>query len=231
MKTLAFIPARAGSKSIQGKNTAMLYGRPLILWTLKKCLESSHIDDVVVSTNCPLVKDVCRNISDVTIDNRPEHLCTDDSPVADALHEYLSREGTDDYDVIMLAQPTSPFIRYIDIHKVAIMMENTYFNTAQTVTEVPHNMHALNQRVITGGSCTFTHPDIRKGMYNKQLKDTRYKFGNLVAVRRNTFMKSRDFWETPSAPIKIGQPYDMDIDTMYDLTIANLIAKNLYLEE
>ena len=51
MKTVAIIPARGGSKGIPRKNMRLLHGRPLIEYAILNALESSYIDDVVVSSD------------------------------------------------------------------------------------------------------------------------------------------------------------------------------------
>ena len=48
---IGIIPARAGSKGLPGKNTRLLCGKPLIVWTIEKALRSRHLDRVVVTTD------------------------------------------------------------------------------------------------------------------------------------------------------------------------------------
>ena len=38
-RVMALIPARAGSKGLPGKNTRLLCGKPLIVWTIEKALK------------------------------------------------------------------------------------------------------------------------------------------------------------------------------------------------
>ena len=43
---LAIIPARGGSKGLQGKNIKDICGKPLIAWSVEAGLGSKHIDEV-----------------------------------------------------------------------------------------------------------------------------------------------------------------------------------------
>ena len=48
MSTLAFVPARGGSRGIPGKNIRLFCGRPLIWWTLSALNRAAGIDDIVI---------------------------------------------------------------------------------------------------------------------------------------------------------------------------------------
>ena len=45
------IPARAGSKGVPGKNTALVAGKPLIVWTIEAALGAGCLDRILVSTD------------------------------------------------------------------------------------------------------------------------------------------------------------------------------------
>lgn len=49
--SIAFIPARAGSKRLPGKNTMPFLGKPMIGWTIEAALKSECFSRVVVSTD------------------------------------------------------------------------------------------------------------------------------------------------------------------------------------
>ena len=51
MSITAFIFARSGSKRIPNKNIKNFAGKPLIAWTIEKCLSVKEIKRVIVSTD------------------------------------------------------------------------------------------------------------------------------------------------------------------------------------
>ena len=55
MYNVAFIPVRAGSKSIKNKNIQPINNKPLIYWTVKAASDS-NIDCVYVSTDSNDIK-------------------------------------------------------------------------------------------------------------------------------------------------------------------------------
>lgn len=99
------IPARAGSKRCPGKNTRMLSGKPLFLWTVDAAL-AANVAHIIVSTDDPVVKAWLGYKHRFSIhDRKPEH-ATDDAPdfawVSD-LREMIQTP------VFAICRPTSPF--------------------------------------------------------------------------------------------------------------------------
>ena len=114
-KVLAIIPARAGSKGVQGKNYREVCGLPLVEWSIRAALKSEYIDMVIVTSNCPNVRavtDIYRKEFGKKIGflQRPEELCTDESPTEDAIVHALGKLVKNDIvmDYVVLLQPTSP---------------------------------------------------------------------------------------------------------------------------
>ena len=104
-KTIAIIPARGGSKSIPRKNIKMLYGKPLIVWTIKQAL-ASKIDEVYVSTENGEITDIAQKAG-AKIIKRPIKLAQDDISTESVLL-HASKVLKDDYDIMILLQCTSP---------------------------------------------------------------------------------------------------------------------------
>ena len=55
---VAVIPARAGSKRLPGKNHALFFGKPLIVWTIEAAQGCGSIQRIVVSTDDPVVMEL-----------------------------------------------------------------------------------------------------------------------------------------------------------------------------
>ena len=103
MRILGFIPARAGSQGIPHKNLQSLGGKPLYKWVLETALESRFFDDVIVSTED---KWILKN--DTHAIKRSDRNSQNNSQVIDAVFEFLK---TEEYDMVSVLQPTSPFLR------------------------------------------------------------------------------------------------------------------------
>lgn len=58
MKRIAIIPARGNSKRIPNKNIKDFFGKPIICYSIEAALGSGLYDEVMVSTDCKLIKDI-----------------------------------------------------------------------------------------------------------------------------------------------------------------------------
>ena len=108
---VAFIPARAGSKRVPGKNIRRLAGHPLIAYTINAALDSGVFDAVVVSTDSEDYAAIARHYGAEVPFLRPVELAGSLSPdiewVEHALQslEYLNRN----YEAFSILRATSPF--------------------------------------------------------------------------------------------------------------------------
>ena len=76
MKTLAFIPARGGSKGIPKKNIKKFNGKPLIYWTIKQAVKSKLISDTYVSSDSNEILKIASKYG-ASIIKRPKNISGD----------------------------------------------------------------------------------------------------------------------------------------------------------
>lgn len=77
-KTFAFIFARGGSKGLPGKNVKTLNGKPLIQYSIETAKRTLEINEIFVSTDCPVIAAVAHQ-NGAKIIERPKELATDTS--------------------------------------------------------------------------------------------------------------------------------------------------------
>ena len=112
LKILGLIPARMGSKEVPGKNMKLLGGLPLIQYTLEAATQSTLLDAILVSTDCPETALLANCFAKTTAPFlRPEHLAVDSSPMIDVVTHALNWLGQTQtyFEYIVLLQPTCPF--------------------------------------------------------------------------------------------------------------------------
>lgn len=108
MKTIAIIPARGGSKRIEGKNIQLLGEFPLIAHSILYAQKNSEIiDDIYVSTDDAEIKKTALQFGAKVID-RPVSISGDLEPTVSALKHALQMIGPDVENVVLL-QATNPF--------------------------------------------------------------------------------------------------------------------------
>ena len=111
MKIIAIIPARGGSKSIPGKNTKILNGKPLIEYIAKAAMGSKFIDKVFLSTENKKIMDIGLKLGLEVPFLRSEDLAKDDTPTLPVIQEMvklLEVKNIYNPDVIVTLQATSP---------------------------------------------------------------------------------------------------------------------------
>lgn len=110
---VAVMPLRGGSRSIPGKNTKLIAGRPLYAWALEQALASGCFDEVVVCSDCAAIRaSVCARFgAAVTVTDRSPGGASDTAPSEAVLLELIDRIR---FDVVALVQATSPLTRAED---------------------------------------------------------------------------------------------------------------------
>lgn len=97
MKLLGVILARAGSEGLRGKHLKLLLGKPVIGYTLEHARAARRLTKVVVSTDCPMIRELAIAHGFQTIE-RPAVLCTSEASVQDVMvHAMHTVESAGDF--------------------------------------------------------------------------------------------------------------------------------------
>lgn len=114
MKTVAFIPARGGSKSIKEKNIMQLGGKPLVYWTVLACVNSKSIEKVFVSTDSDKIKKTVESFGfeGVEVISRSPETASDTATSESALVEFCENYK---FEKVIFLQATSPLTKSGDL--------------------------------------------------------------------------------------------------------------------
>ena len=129
-KYLAIIPARGGSKGIPGKNIIDVAGRPLIAYSIevaKLMTENNIAAKAIVSTDSEEIADISKKLGIDVPFLRPAELSGDKAKSIDFLLHALKfyEEQGEEFDAIILLQPTSPLRTYEDIKEAVEIYESS----------------------------------------------------------------------------------------------------------
>lgn len=110
---IAFIPVRAGSKSIPLKNIKIINGKPLVYWTAKSANDAKCIDKVIIATDSNEIKTVVKDFAlpKVKIYDRDAQNATDTASTESVVLEYLDKSDLKPDDNFFLIQATSPMLK------------------------------------------------------------------------------------------------------------------------
>ena len=115
---IAFIPVRAGSKSIPLKNIKILNGKPLVYWTAKASQDAKCIDKIIIATDSEEIKKIVLNFgfNKLEVYDRDSANAQDTSSTESVMVEYIKKTKLNPEDNFFLIQATSPLLKskYID---------------------------------------------------------------------------------------------------------------------
>jgi CMP-N,N'-diacetyllegionaminic acid synthase len=105
---VAFVPARAGSERVPGKNIRPLAGHPLLAYAIATAQQSGVADRVICSTDSEAIAEIARWYGADVPFLRPAEYATSTSPDVEWITDTI-RRLPERYDLFAIVRPTSPF--------------------------------------------------------------------------------------------------------------------------
>jgi len=135
-RTIAFIPARGGSKSIPLKNIKLLCGKPLIFWSVSALEKVGCINEIVVATDSNEIEEVVLsfNFEKVKIYRRLPENATDTATTESVMIEYIRQSSLNDNDIFILVQATSPLTHGKHFSEALELYNNSEYDSLLTCT-------------------------------------------------------------------------------------------------
>ena len=205
---VAFIPARADSKRLKGKNTMHLGGDTLIARTVNYALRSKLFTRIVISTDIdPDVLEVTET-GNVDILKRSEELSADDISTDDVIRGFIESDIMNNDTIIMLLQVTSPLRNEEHMKKAMKLYEKTD-NHVVSVNRIT-NPVIIDEDIITSES---------------GLNICRQN-GALFIFRVKEFIEHNCIPITGATPFYMNEIDSIDIDYEYQYSAVKAIAEN-----
>jgi CMP-N,N'-diacetyllegionaminic acid synthase len=221
-KVIAIIPARGGSKGLPGKNIRALGAKPLIAWTIESALGNKLIDKTVVSTDCSKIAAVSKSFGAEVPFIRPGWLSTDEASTADVVLHVLN-SIKEQFDVILLLQPTSPFRNSGHIQDALEIYDNSNKPSLVSICESqksPYLMFSLED----DGALEPVIKDKKKFSRRQDLPKTYCLNGAIYVIDVEFFLKHKEFLFEDSQSYLMDVESSIDIDSLIDLKLAQLFV-------
>ena len=227
MSCIAIIPARAGSKGLPGKNTALIEGKSLVQLAIETALSIPEITRVVVTSDDVPVQKIASDLgAEVVV--RPAELAQDNSPIESAILHALASLNLDptSTDVLTVIQPTSPLR---DKQLLATSISNFIKNGSQGsvfgVVEVEH--HPAKMLVINGDFVVpFTKVEDLSAP-RQQLNRVVRQSGSIYITNLQQFLSLGTLFINPVGWVAVSGAEAIDIDTAQDLALAQETAREI----
>lgn len=225
----AVIIGRAGSKGLPGKNAKLLINRPLVAYTIEHALASEHVNRILVSSDCPQIKDAARQYANVEIVDRPTHLASDTAPI-DSAARHAIEHSQDTSEIIVILYANVPLRPKDLIDRAVEFLVTTGADSAQSYATVG-KYHPYWESSINDADGKVT-PFIENTIYRRQdLPPLFIPDGGVIAVTRTALMtvipdQPHAFLGTDRRAIKTEPGEVIDIDSPIDLMVAEAILKS-----
>lgn len=222
MKILYLIPARGGSKGIPHKNIKLLYGKPLIQYSIDVARQLAEDNDICVSTDDIEIKTVAENLGLEVPFLRPDYLASDTAGTSDVIVHALnfySNQGTN-YDVVVLLQPTSP-LRTVQNIKDCLALYDDTLDMVTTVKE--SSVSAVLCRENQNG---FLEQVIGENNVRRQDAAKLYEYNGAVYVINSDAIKEKGLGGfTKIKKCVMDEKSSVDIDTLLDWKFVESLMK------
>jgi len=230
MTILGLITARGGSKAIPKKNVRLLAGKPLIAWTIEVALQCGELSRIVVSTDDDEIAHVARHWGAEVPFIRPTELASDDSShisvILHAIHWIEDNEGFYP-EYVMLLQPTSPFRTAEDIRSSIELAKERLAVAVVSVCKAERHPYICKRILEDGTLGDFITTDI--GYLRRQALPPAYALNGAIYLNERVSLL-RDQTLLPIGTLAYVMPAErsLDIDTIWDWHLAELILKDQY---
>lgn len=222
MKFLGIIPARGGSKGVNKKNIRLVNNKPLIGYTIEAAQKSKLLTDFLVTTDSDEIIDVIKKYN-CNYQRRSSNNAQDKTPIEPVLFEVLENI-TQNYDGIMLLQPTAPGRTSQDIDNVIQMFSlDKNLECVVSVVELedihPARMYTIDKDVLQ---------PLQKENEKKRRQDlvpVYLRNGCIYAITTKAFLKNKKLILDSKKPYIMPESKWINIDTERDLILAEVLLK------
>lgn len=226
-KILAIIPARGGSKGLPNKNIKPLCGKPLIGWSIEQAEGSAYIDEIFVSTDSAEIASVAESFGIEVPFLRPAELATDTSPSSGfVLHtiDYYRSQG-EEFDYILLLEPTSPLRDVADINTAIEQLLN--HKSAKSIVgvskvEATHPAFLVN---LSKEGLLEPYLGEMKALRRQELNDLYFFEGSLYLSEIDYYIKTESFYHNLTLPYVVPKYKSYEVDDIVDFYIIEKLLE------
>lgn len=225
---LAIVTARGGSKGLPGKNIKILNGKPLIAWTIEQIQNSRLIDNLIVSTDCNEIAEVCERYGAKVPQLRPASLATDTASSMDVLAYVLAGEERNKriYDYVMLLEPTSPLRKADDLDNIIrLAIDNPEKDGVISVGKIQLEHPMLAKKISNEGVVIPYVSDIPVAYQRQQHDEALFPYGVGYLIKTSVLKREHTIYTSNILPYYIERWQNYEIDDIYDFKCVETIMQ------
>ena len=227
LKVLGIITARGGSKGIPKKNIKDLGGRPLIAYTVVAAKKSKLLTRVILSTDDEEVANIAKDYGCEVPFMRPSELAQDISTSIDVLKHAINwvRENEkQEYDYIMILQPTSPLRIAEDIDNSIAIAEETNADSVMSVVLIEDFSSKKIKKIVSNKIVPYFE---HEGAFSARRQDQipAYKRNCAIYLTKTSLIMKGDLFGKDSRAYIMPEERSVDINKPVDFEMAEFWIK------
>lgn len=243
IEVLGIITARGGSKSILKKSIAECARKPLMYYTIEAAKRATSITRLIISTDDEEMAAYAKSQGVEVPFMRPKELAEDltpDLPVFEHVLAELKKRENYVPDMVVHLRPTTPLKKASDIDKgVEILLSHPEAQSVRSVCEplhTPFKMYNMSGDGFLEPLLSKAFPEVFEKYleaYNmpRQLLPKVWRHSGYVdIIRSEVIVDLRSMSGMKIFPLQFEDWRDVDIDSPYELSMAENIIKNLHKE-
>ena len=226
---IALIPARGGSKGLLNKNLRKVAGKTLIQRTIEVAQSSGRFREIFLDTDSTeIAEEGKKHGAEVPFLREPK-LASDESQIIDCIFSFFSRlqnYGFEESEPIVLLQPTSPLRAVMDIvHSLDAWLEGQGGFSVATISsplQSPKDFIFLNaeQKWVPAISGDF------KSTNRQSFPDFKFVSGSVYVFSLRFLVEHMEIVPFDFTKyVEASQIASIDIDTEFDLQLANVLCQ------
>lgn len=228
MKIIGVITARSGSKAIPNKNIRNLGGIPLLGWSLKALSRSKLIEKIIFSSDSDSYFEIAHSINSDIIFHKRDTELAEDVPSELVLLDIIKKFKNffDDDSLIVLIQPTTPFLSGKNIDEcINKLLNNSAANTCVSVKKVeeyPEWIISLKNVNTDTGLCNNItgNVGIRQNLSKRYIPN-----GGIYAIRKSFLESKQKIIDNETIIYEMPKLNSIDIDDEEDFIICESLIK------
>ena len=230
MNVLGFIPARAGSVGVPGKNSRILCGRPVIAYTIDIAESSKSLTNFVVSSDDAEIAKYCADNSIKFID-RPKELAESHSRIDDAIRHGIRAIEPEigKVDIIVLLYANIPVRPAQVVDDAVDLMLSTGADSVHSIADIgKFHPYWLFQKDQQGKVSKYIPNQVFR---RQQLPELFSIDGAVCVLKRDVVMASEGsenphaFWGEDIRGLTLAPHDTIDIDSIRDFLLAESIIQ------
>lgn len=222
IRVLGIITARGGSKSIPRKNIKELAGKPLIAYTILAARASKLLTRCIVSTDDEEIASISKQYGGDVPFLRPAEISGDKSTSIEAVQHalrWLQENSGEEYDAVLILQPTSPLRTTEDIDGCIQKMIDTNADSVMGMVELtdfaPKKLKKIENDIILP---LFEEEGGQSSM--RQDLGKVYKRNAALYLTRIEWIKQGNLFGNISRPFVMPEERSVDINKPVDFEIT-----------